>query len=472
MRLRSRHQWGVRKRSVLAAVVTTSIALLVGGVLILYLLQRGVLSNAGVTARSLAHDLAAAYSSSSIESGSLPATSVSYRGSSVQVLTDDMRVVSASDAELVSAPLIHSSPPDGTTAVTHTTTLHSLGDTDEVITAARTFTASGVHYTLVVATPVGVQLATVQVVGLYLLGGVPLLAVLVGWGTSVVVGRALEPVTRIRSQVDRITRARLSERVNVPPTGDEIASLASTMNSMLDRLDAADRLLRQFVADASHELRSPIASVAAAIEVLNDEGAAALPEIGPMIDSENRRMGELVENLLTLARADDEGLLLSPALCDLDDLLMQEVAIARAKSQIEVLVDADPVQARCDPARIRQVLRNLLDNAARFADLRIRVRCRQEGELAVIEVINDGPPIEEADRARVFQRFVRLDASRSRAGGSAGLGLAIIKEICLAHGGAVSTGETNDGECVFRVEIPIQLKAQTRARSVGREDKE
>lgn len=451
-----RRSWGVRRQAIVAAVVTTALALATGGVVLLIFLQNDVVATAEERTAALSQQLAEEFSTNPIAAGQIPQTSTAHRGTVVQIVAADGTVLATTDPDLAGTPLVRQLPPDGVTVTDRTTSLESLADSDELVWSATGFVSGGESFVVVVASPVEIALRTVRTIAWYLLGAAPILLALVGWGTSYIVGRALSPVARIRAQVDRIGRSRLNERVEVPPTRDEISDLAATMNRMLERLQASDRSQRQLVSDVSHELRSPIASLAAALEVIRNEGAAAAwPDLGPVIESENSRMARLVDDLLTLAKADDMPRQLNLRQVDIDDLLHAEAAILRAKSAHRVAARAEPVQVRCDPDRIGQVVRNLLDNAARHARSRIELSSARDADDVVITVTNDGPPIPEQHRDRVFDRFTRLDDSRSRDSGNAGLGLAIVREIVLAHGGQVSTGANQFGECVFVVRLPL-----------------
>jgi signal transduction histidine kinase len=241
-----------------------------------------------------------------------------------------------------------------------------------------------------------------------------------------------------------------------PPTGDEIAALATTMNGMLDRLEASDRAQRRFVADASHELRSPIATLTTTVEVAAaDPSGQTWPEMAPVLRSQSRRMGRLVEDLLTLARIDDTGLRLRTADTDLDEVVREEITRMRPALRHELRVQVEPARIRGDAGRLQQVLRNLLSNAERHAESWIAVRLRTEGQEAVLTVDNDGAAIAPEDRERVFERFVRLDDSRARDTGGSGLGLAISRELVAAHGGTIRAGEDPGGNCRFVVRLPL-----------------
>jgi signal transduction histidine kinase len=262
-------------------------------------------------------------------------------------------------------------------------------------------------------------------------------------------------VERIRTQVAAIDAQRLTERVAVPPTRDEIAALAATMNVMLDRLQASHRSQRAFVSDASHELRSPLATLTTAAELALDADEATRSRLLGTINAELGRMRGLVDNLMTLARADAQDLVPHRTDVDLDDLVHDEARRLRATSSRKVELVVEPVQVRADQPRLAQALRNLVDNAERHARTTVRLSLGVEGEDAVLRVDNDGPAIEPADRERVFERFVRLDASRSRDAGGSGLGLAIARTALRTHAGDVVIPDAPDGWCRFELRLPL-----------------
>lgn len=276
---------------------------------------------------------------------------------------------------------------------------------------------------------------------------VPLLLVLVGVTTWSLVGRALEPVEAIRRQVAEISVTALDRRVPEPATGDEIERLARTMNEMLARLDAAARRQRAFVADASHELHSPLATIRAKLEVgLGHPGAVDWPAVvGGWLD-EQARLERLVENLLVLALADDGAAIRSPRVVDLDELVLRELRDLRARGRVRLDVSGVAGgRVVGDADQLRRVVRNLLDNAELHAASAVRVELARTGPGSVVlAVSDDGPGIVASQRERVFERFVRLDEARSRRGG-AGLGLAIVREIVTAHGGTACAEETEVG---------------------------
>ncbi|WP_371408026.1 sensor histidine kinase [Kribbella sp. NBC_00662] len=270
------------------------------------------------------------------------------------------------------------------------------------------------------------------------------------------VGQALRPVERIRSRVQGIGTRDLTERVPVPATRDEIARLAVTMNEMLDRLETGQATQRAFVADASHELRSPLATLTAALEVIEaDTTGQAWRELRAVMQTETDRMRQLVEDLLLLAKADDTGIRMRQTDVDLDDLVAAEIQRLRSSMpELKVTGDVRPVRVVGDPARLSQVLRNLVDNAARAAHTSVHLTTAEGNGSAIITVEDDGDGIPEADRLRVFERFVRLDTSRSRASGGSGLGLSIAREITRAHHGTITLTSSSAGGTTATVTLP------------------
>lgn len=451
-----RREWGVRRTAALAAVLATTLTLIGGALLLLLFLQRSVISTAEDRATTTAKALAVDYSKAAITPGLLPSSSTSTSGLLVQILNSNGAIVASSDADTDHHPPTMQIPAPGITDTERVSVLQSVGDFDETMIAKTGFTMGGKNYAVSVIAPLAGDFATIRSVGIYILIAGPVIVILSALGTVLLINRALRPVRMVRDQVELISRERLADRVHVPQTKDDIADLATTMNLMLGRLEEADNKQRQFVSDASHELRSPLASIGAAVEVVNHEDRSpAWDDMGPVIASETARLQSLVENLLALAKGDDQSALAQVHPCDLDDLLNDEALILRTKSAHHVTVDVDPVQVRCDRGKISQVVRNLLDNADRHATEQVGVTLSRSGNEAVIWIDNDGPPIPEADRERIFDRFVRLETSRTRALGSSGLGLAIVRDFTIAHGGTVSTSASPEGQCRFEVRLPI-----------------
>jgi signal transduction histidine kinase len=257
-----------------------------------------------------------------------------------------------------------------------------------------------------------------------------------------VVGRALRPVEDIRARVETISARRLDARVPQPATPEEVARLARTMNEMLGRLQRAVEEQRRFIADASHELRSPLARMRAELEVdAVHPGSADPAATAASVLDETVALQRLVDDLLLLARGDAGALEAAGwGPVDLDEVVDRVAGDLRAAG--ERRVDARgvrPAQVTGSPDQLRRVVANLLDNAVRHARDRIVVTLAElPGGRVELVVSDDGPGVPPADQERVFQRFTRLDDARSARDGGAGLGLAIARDIAERHGGTLT----------------------------------
>ncbi len=329
---------------------------------------------------------------------------------------------------------------------------------DDIRVSTTTVTSrKGQEYTVLVGggiEPIEVMMSTIaQMLAIT----APIVALVAAVVTYLLVRRSLRSVEAIRSRVSEISASDLGERVPIGRRSDEISALAVTMNDMLARIEAGHAAQRRFVGDASHELRSPLATVVSALEI-----GATHPDVldrtllTTALLPEARRMQTLVDNLLLLARADEHGLPLRRTEVDLDDLASAEVDRLKRETALHITSALSPVKASVDPDGLVRVLRNLTDNAARHATSEVRIVVRAEGHSAYLQVIDDGPGIPAAAREKVFERFVRLDSDRSRRGGGTGLGLAIVAEIVAAHDGTVSIGEGQTGVgTVVTVQLPL-----------------
>ena len=284
---------------------------------------------------------------------------------------------------------------------------------------------------------------------------VPLIVLALGLILWESVSRALLPVEVMRDEAARITVAQLRRRLPVPEGEDEIPRLARTLNEMLDRIDEGQRLQRQFVSDASHELRSPLAVIRQSAEV-----AKAYPDrvdITSLADDvldESQRLEGVVTALLLLARLEgaEPG---DHEVIDLDDVVLTEVA--RAEKVEGLTVDVHGVgagQVRGSSVLLGQVVRNLLANARRHAASKVTVTLREVDGAVELCVADDGRGIAPADRSRVFDRFVRLDDARARDEGGSGLGLAIVRKIVDSAGGSVEIDDSTNGGARFVVRLP------------------
>jgi len=312
-----------------------------------------------------------------------------------------------------------------------------------------TTTVDQMHFVVLYAAPLAAVDAAQDTVMFYLAFGVPLLILVVGAATYFFAGRALRPVEAIRARVASMSEKDLAERVPVPVARDEVGRLAETMNAMIARLESAQKVQRRFVADASHELRSPLATIGAGLELLQESD----PGTVRTLRGETERLGRLVDDLLLLARADERGLQPRRDEVDLDELVEAERS-RPYDDGVRTEVRTEPVRVVGDRGQLVRVLRNLVDNAHRHAGSQVVVRLGRDGDLAAIDVADDGPGVPAADRTRIFERFVRLDDARARADGGSGLGLAIVAEVVAAHDGRVWVEEAPGGGALFRVRLP------------------
>ena len=313
---------------------------------------------------------------------------------------------------------------------------------------------------LIIATSLGNVTATLHrlfllelLVGLGVLAGIGLLGL---W----IVRLGLRPLEAIGRTADAISAGDLSRRVEDAQSRTEVGRLGLAFNAMLDRIEASDQRLRRFVADASHELRTPLAAVRAYAELFG-RGAAERPDdlerAMTGIGRESERMSALVEDLLLLARL-DEGRPLEREPVHLDELVREAVETARAVDpEHPIELAAEPLVAPGDHDRLRQVVDNLLANTRSHtpAGTHVRVSVTRNGHDALIEVADDGPGMSTEQAEHVFERFYRTDASRVRARGGVGLGLAIVAAVAEAHGGSVAVDAEPGHGSAFVVRLPL-----------------
>jgi signal transduction histidine kinase len=309
-------------------------------------------------------------------------------------------------------------------------------------------------YTIEAAAPVDEVRRSVGAVRSALWWALPALIAMVAGVAWVLVGRALRPVEAIRAEVEAIGGTTMHRRVPEPRSGDEVGRLARTMNAMLARLEASARRQRQFVSDASHELRSPVAAIRADVEVAQLEGAAAdWPAVATSVLREEGRLERLIDDLLVLAAADEGGAPARVAPVDVAALVAEDAARAR-RVPVEVEAGRAPALVVGDAAQLRRVVGNLVDNAARHARSRVAVAVAEHAGVVQVRVDDDGTGIAPADRARVFERFARLDEGRARDRGGSGLGLAVVQSLVARHGGTVGVGDSPAGGARFVVDLP------------------
>ncbi len=280
-----------------------------------------------------------------------------------------------------------------------------------------------------------------------------------GWALA---RRGLAPVAEMTREASEIEMSRLDERIEVPRTTDELSRLATTLNAMLERLQRGVEEKRRFVADASHDLRTPLAVMRAELDVslrspgLSLEGRAVLTSVRDEVE----RMARIVENLLTLARVDEGGLelLREPLeLRPLVDGIVESMRSFAVESGVDVEVEGDAGSIRADRMRIEQVVTNLLGNALRYVGTagQVRVSAWRTEDEAGVTVSDTGPGIDTELLGRIFERFVRADAPRTGSDGGSGLGLAICRAIVEAHGGRIWVESVLGQGSSFSFALPI-----------------
>lgn len=458
---------GVRAVSALSAAVVVALALVVAGAALVLLVQHSLRQQVETEARQqvelITARLAGNYESDSNENAREAIRLLTKESADLaQVIVeygadkgDPTRTIEAgTDPVGRDVPISDLWPDVDTTVVQSNVPVRTLDGTvlNTVLIASATESGDEPrHVVLLYAAPLTrVDVATGTVL-FYLLWGIPLLILVAGAATYLFSGRALRPVEAMRAQVAEMTEKDLGQRVPVPPARDEVGRLAETMNGMIARLQDAQGVQRRFVADASHELRSPLATIATGLELMQNgtvDGSTVTALRG-----ETSRLNKLVEALILLARADERGLQPRREEVDLDEVAELERG-RPADGSVVAEVRAVPVRVVGDRGQLARVVRNLVDNARRHARSRVLVTVGRSGDTAVLEVSDDGPGVPQADRARVFERFVRLDDARARTDGGSGLGLAIVAEVVAAHGGTVEVTDGPEGGALFRVRLP------------------
>ena len=286
--------------------------------------------------------------------------------------------------------------------------------------------------------------------------GLPLLLILVGFTVWVLTGRALRPVEEMSAEANRISALALDRRLPLPAAVDELHHLATTLNDMLGRLEASSAKQRRFVANASHELKSPLTVVRTIVDVAAGDGSID-PGVVADLSSEIERMQSLVSDLLLLARHDEAHRFERVEEVDLDQVMMAAASALRVAADVEIDTSRiRPVRVMGDPDRLSRLVRNLTENAGRHADSTVWVEAGKSDGRAIVVVSDDGPGIPETESERIFERFVRLDESRARNTGGSGLGLAVARAIARDHGGDVEVVESRHGGATFEVSIPAE----------------
>ena len=439
--MRWANRTSLRTRTTILATALTAVTLIAGAAALVLVLQGRLTVNGDGLARSRVEDLLAL-----AEQDQLPATIRNIDDDGIaQVVAADGRVLAAS-ANVAGHPAIADAEAGPQPVVS---TLQAPDD-DE-IEDYRVWLAEGPSPDGPVTVYVGSSLESVSeatsTLRNVLLVGVPLALVLLAGALWWVLGRALRRIDRIREEVDGIDEDRLGHRVPESEVADEVGRLAATMNRMLERLEAAQTRQLAFVADASHDLQSPLAAQRAQLEVaLAHPGRTDAATLGRELLASTAQMEHLVRDLLVLAAAEDGATGPHPVPLDLEDVALEEAA--RARTGASVSVDTSAVSAApalADRDDVQRIVRNLLDNAVAHARTAVQVRASADPESARIDVVDDGPGIAEADRGRIFDRFQRGDPARSRHSSGSGLGLAIARTLAERNGGTLVLAEGDAG---------------------------
>lgn len=461
----------VRARATLGATLVVAVALVAAGAAVLLSLRSNLIGEAGTqaerSARAVASELAAGtpYDKlSGLDGDDGPVQVLDEHGRLVAA-SEDLEKISGTDSGQVKPrPAVKPTGDDdddsddagepleageisGESVFSNGSATIDGDAEDYRFAAVEVETHDRGHLKVYAGSPLAAEHGAVRSALTVMLIGFPLLLGVVAAVTWLVTRRALRPVEGIRREMAAITQSEdLARRVPEPDTHDEIARLASTTNETLAALETSVERQRRFVADASHELRSPIASLRTQLEV-----AAAHPELldldGAVEDTV--RLQRLAADLLLLARL-DAGERPNDARVDLAGLAREAV-----EGRTGVTVDAEPVEVAGSRGQLGRVLANLLDNAQRHARSAVTVHVRREGDRAVVGVADDGDGVPEDDRERIFERFVRLDAARSRDDGGAGLGLAIARDVAVRHGGTLTAGRGPAGGALFELRLPL-----------------
>lgn len=473
----------VRARAALAATLVVSVALVAAGVAVVVVLRHNLVDRASLESEVAARTVAGAQAALNGDFGSLALPDD--EDQLVQVVDSAGKALAASDDLQGRGPVTNYSPASKGTA----SRVSSHGDDDDdddddddhdsapargkvgtdvdrknlavrLGDATHDYSFAAVHgtaydgrtYTVYAGTSLEDEQAALDQVTRVMLTGLPFLLIVVAGVTWLVTRRALRPVEGIRAEMAEITGSGdLSRRVPQPDSHDEIARLAATTNETLTALEQSVERQHRFVADASHELRSPIASLRTQLEVaIAHSGLLDVEEVLEDVI----RLQRLAADLLLLARL-DAGERPTEARVDLAVLVREELAERTATDRIapSLGMSGTPLDVRGSRGQLARVLGNLLDNAQRHARSAVGVEVRADGADAVLIVTDDGPGVPEADRVRIFERFVRLDEARTRDDGGAGLGLAIARDVVERHGGRLAVGQAPGGGAVFQVRL-------------------
>ncbi len=438
----------LRAKVLIIASTAVAVVLLVGGMLVLSLIRSELVDTADDAGMDSAEDVAELIKNEEIPQTLVPTEEIA---AAVQIVQNG-RVIATTPNAQGSTPFLKIKQKPFERTVYERAVLPYDEDGPVRVIALGAPTPSGT-VDIFVAVDIEDVVEVMDVAGDIGLGGLIVLVAIIAallWG---VIGRTLAPVNAIRERAQEITGARLHQRVPEPAGHDEIFALARTINEMLARLEDSARRQEAFVADAAHELRSPIASLQARLETATrrDGGDEAMTQD---LLRETVRMGRLVDHLLLLARSDAGTMNAERVPVDMDEVVRE--SIATVDTTVPITTGAvEPVQVPGQPDLLEHVVRNLLENAERYARESVDVTLARNGRSAILTVDDDGPGIPEDKRSEVLERFVRLDESRERGTGGTGLGLAIVREIVDLHAGELDILDSPSGGARLRVRLPL-----------------
>ncbi|HEV7627861.1 MAG TPA: HAMP domain-containing sensor histidine kinase [Streptomyces sp.] len=446
----------VRARAALGATLVVAVALVAAGIAVVSVLRGGLADNARLQAETSARQVAAQVSDVDARNVREVDALDDDKDEPVQVVAPGGKVLGAGEtlqgrgpvADFNRAEADEGEVDEDTEDKTLSLPLDDEGSAkgEFSVVAVQALTRDGTPVTVYAGASLEDQQEAVSSVTRAMLLGLPALLLVVGGVTWLVTRRALRPVESIRGEMAAITASTdLSRRVPEPAARDEIARLARTTNETLAALEASVERQRRFVADVSHELRSPIASLRTQLEV-----GAAHPDLldvdGAVADTV--RLQELAADLLLLARL-DAGERPGEGRVALGALVREELAQQRSGPHPVRLGELAEAEVTGSRAQLARVVVNLLQNAQRHAASEVRAAVRKEGRWVELEVFDDGAGVPEPERERIFERFVRLDDARSRDEGGAGLGLAIARDVAVRHGGTLTV--TSGARFVLRL---------------------
>ncbi|MDP5182607.1 HAMP domain-containing sensor histidine kinase [Blastococcus sp. BMG 814] len=441
----------LRARLTAAAVVVIAVAITCSAVLLTLRLESALVTGVDQAALDRAQRVAAAITSGGSAESLL---AVDVDDEVVHVLDED-RAVLASSVELPDGrPLLTAPAGTGLELVTQDG-LALPGEQDEPhrVLTLPVSTTDGQRVLVQVGLPLDDAEESVEELISALAVGAPAVVVILAVLTWLLAGRALRPVEALRRQAADISGDALDRRLAVPASGDELARLATTFNALLGRAEAATRRQREFVADAAHEIRSPLASLRTQLEVAALHDDPSWRSRLPALTEDAQRLSRLVDDLLRLARIDARVPLVRDTV-DLDEIVLETVDRVRAHTALRLDTSAvSGARIIGDRGALTRVVQNLLDNALRHAHTTVAVALTAT-DRAVLTVTDDGPGIPTDQREQVFDRFTRLDDARSRDAGGTGLGLAIVRDVVLQHGGQVGLEDAHPG-ARFVVRLPL-----------------